>query len=253
MGAFFKAKWHKAGREKFRGLHGAQKLQYIWDYYKFPMAVCGVALYIILYSVYGKATHKDAVLYTALVNVTAGEELTEDLSSRFLEARQIDPAKNKLNLNSGLYLTDDEDNAYHEYTYASRMKILAAIDAKQMDVVIMNKEAFDAFSQKGYLCDLEKLLDGGAYSGLYQELKPYLVTNISILEDIDNANDLNLESSVGYQAKKEEYAMGLDLSGSPFFAKAGFGAPIYLGIVGNSPRMEVAVKYIQYLYQLSLL
>lgn len=36
---------------------------------------------------------------------------------------------------------DDELNAYHECTYASRMKILAAIEGKMMDVALMNQEA----------------------------------------------------------------------------------------------------------------
>ncbi len=235
-----------AEREKIHNLHGTQKLQYIWDYYKLPMAVCAIILYIIAYSVYGKITHKDVTLYTALVNVAAGDELTLDLGSRFLESEHIDPAKNELYLYSGLYLTDDEDNPYHEYTYASRIKILAAIDAEQMDVVLMNREAFDAFSQNGYLCDLDELLSE-ADPAFYQELKPYLIPNISILED--NAIDLYFDESVTYHAETEEYIMGLDLSASPLIAKAGFGEPVYLGVLANTPRKETAVSYLQYLFQ----
>lgn len=248
MGTSSIKKRQTAEREKLRNLHGAKKLQYIWDYYKFPMVVCGIILYIIAYSIYGKVTHKDIILYTALVNVTAGENLTEDLSSNFLESGQIDPVKNELYLHSGLYLTDDENNVYHEYTYASRMKILAAIDAEQMDVVLMNKEAFDAFSQNGYLCDLEKLLAEEAPE-LYQEIKPYLITNTSILED--NAIDLYFDNSITYHAETEDYVMGLDLSTSPLIAKAGFSEPVYLGVLSNSPRKTTAVSYIQYLYQFS--
>lgn len=233
-------------RKKLRELHGTQKLQYIWDYYKLPMALCGILLYIIAYTIYGKATHKDIVLYTALVNVNAGEDLTQDLSSRFLEAEQINPSENKLHLYSGLYLTDDESNAYHEYTYASRMKILAAIDAGQIDVVLMNQEAFDAFSQNGYLCDLEKLLSE-ENPELYEEIKGDLITNTSILED--NSIDLYFDDSIAYTAKTEEYVMGLELSGSPLISAAGFEEPVYLGILANSPRKEAAVTYLQYLYR----
>lgn len=142
--------------ENLRTLHGTKKLQYIWDYYKLPLVILGIFLYIIGYVVYGHITHKDTVLYTALVNVTAGEDLSNGLSSGFLDAHNINASDNKLELYTGLYLTTDETNEYHEYTYASRMKIQAAIDGELMDVVLMNKEAFDAFSQSGYLYNLEE-------------------------------------------------------------------------------------------------
>lgn len=246
MGIFDKKDRHTAEREKLRNLHGAKKLQYIWDYYKLPLLLCGIVLYVIAYSIYGKVSHKDVILYTALVNVAAGEDLTRELSSDYLEAAHISPAKNEVYLYSGLYLTDDETNANHEYTYASRMKILAAIDAEQIDVVLMNREAFDAFSQNGYLCDLEDLLSKED-PACYRELEPYLITNTSILED--NSIDLYFDDSVPYQAETEEYVMGLKLSECPLIEKAGFNEPVYLGILSNSPRKEEAVTYLEYLYQ----
>ena len=132
--------------ENLRTLHGRKKVQYIWDYYKLPLAVLCIVLYAAGYMLYGRITHKDTVLYTALVNVAAGEDLTQELTGDFLDYLNLNPSKNELELYTGLYLTDDETNQYHEYTYASRMKIQAAIDGELMDVVLMNREAFDAFS-----------------------------------------------------------------------------------------------------------
>ena len=144
--------------ENLRTLHGRKKVQYIWDYYKLPLAVLCIVLYAAGYMLYGRITHKDTVLYAALVNVAAGEDLTQELTGDFLDYLNLNPSKNELELYTGLYLTDDETNQYHEYTYASRMKIQAAIDGELMDVVLMNREAFDAFSQSGYLYDLKELL-----------------------------------------------------------------------------------------------
>ena len=149
-----------------------------------------------------------------------------------------------MQLYTGLYLTDDETNPYHEYTYASRMKILASIDGKQLDVVLMNKEAFDAFSQNGYLCDLEELLSSEDVD-LYNRLKPHLVTNTVILED--NSTDLQLDPSITYQAVTEEHPFGLDLSQTSMISDAGFSDIVYLGIIANSPRAEEAIDYVRYL------
>lgn len=222
-----------------------QKLQYIWDYYKLPIAIICIATYIVIYIIYGHYTHKDTTLYTALVNVTAGENLTDRLSNDFLQSQNIDTTKNTLNLYSNLYLTSDKDNIYHEYTYASRVKILATIDSEQLDIVIMNKEAFDAFAQNGYLCNLDRLL-AKEEPKLYEKLKPFLVKNISILED--NAMDLIFDDSLTYSAKTEKYSMGLDLSASPAIQEAGFGETIYLGVIKNTPRKDVVMEYIKYLF-----
>ena len=242
-------KYQSGVRPFMQNLRGKAKLQfflqYLWDYYKLPLAAAAIALYIALYAVYGRFTHKDTVLYAALVNVAVGETLTEELSSRFLTAQNLNTNANTFRLYSGLYLTDDENNIYHEYTYASRLKILASIDAEQLDVALMNKEAFDAFSQNGYLSNLDELL-AEEVPELHQQLAPYFVTNTVILED--NSEDLLLDDSADYHAETESYPMGMDLSASPMIQKGGFQETVYLGIIKNSPRIHTVFDYLEYLF-----
>lgn len=231
--------------ENLSTLRGWKKLQYIWDYYKFPLVVLCIFIYAICYIGYRKFTDKDVVLYTAVVNVVMGENLTEQLGNDFVDYLNLDPSENELCLYTGLYLTDDELNAYHEYTYASRMKILAGIEGKMLDVVLMNKEAFDAFAQNGYLCNLDELLSEKSPS-LYECLSDDLVNGMVILED--NSSDLLFDDSISYRAVTEEYPMGLVLSNSPFIRQAGFEDTVYLGILANSPRMDAAISYLEYLF-----
>lgn len=226
-------------------LHGRRKIAHILTYYKFPLAILCIFLYIIGYNIYGHLTHKDIVLYTALVNMVAGEDLTRQLGEDFTAYTGADLSKYETKLYTELYLTDDELNAWHEYTYASRMKILASIEGKTMDVVLMNREAFDAFSQNGYLYDLDGLLSENA-PDLYERLKPDLVGNIVILED--NADDLALDGSAAYAAVTEEALFGLDLSGSEVIRQAGFEDTVYLGVIANSPRVDTVMQYLRYLY-----
>ena len=72
-------------RKIFCQLHGREKLQYIWDYYKFPIFTVCILLYIAGYIIYGHFTHKDVLLSTAFVNVTPGDTLAEKLGSGFLD------------------------------------------------------------------------------------------------------------------------------------------------------------------------
>ena len=225
-------------------LHGKKKIQYIWDYYKLPIVICLIFLYIISYTIYGRFSQKETLLYTALVNVSASEQLTDELSLGFLDFLDVNSSKKELKLYTGLYLTDTPDSPNYEYTYASRIKTVASIDDEKLDVVLMNKEAFDAFSQNGYLCNIEELLLK-LDSETMAECKPYVAANTVILED--NADDIMLDRSLSYQAVTDEFPMGLLVSQKGLFKRAGFDGDVYLGVIKNSPRMDLAVEYIEYL------
>lgn len=240
-----KSRKEQASLKTLQSLHGKKKLQYIWDYFKLPLAVPGIILYVIIYISYRHFTYQEPVLYTALVNVNAGENLTRQLNEDFLDAMGINTSQNKLYLYSGLYLTDDENNAYHAYTYASRIKILAAIEGELLDVVLMDQESFDAFSQNGYLCNIDELLRAEAPS-FYKDIEPFIVTNTFIAED--NSFELQFDSTIPYRAVTEEYPMGLDISQTGFMKQAGFPETVYLGIIANSPRKDTALAYLLYLF-----
>lgn len=230
---------------RFKDLHGTAKIQYIWDYYKLPIVVSCISLYIVGYIIYGRMTHKDTLLYTALVNVNAGETLTEELSLNYLDYLHANPSKETIELYTNLYLTDDETNQYYEYTYASSTKIVASIDAERLDVVLMDKEAFDAFSQNGYLYNMEEFLIQQSPE-LYSILQSSLEKNIVILED--NALEAGLDLSVSYSAKTTEFPMAVNLSQSSIIKQAGFNDVVYLGILANTPRIDEVVSYLEYLF-----
>lgn len=231
-------------KEKFRQLKGTKKIQYLWDYYKLHFVVAGVILYILGYTAYGHFTQKEQVLYAAFINVAPSEALTETLSNGFLTAQGMDLNKKEFYLYSGLYLTTDEENPYHEYTYASRIKLIAAMDSETLDIALMDQEAFDAFSQNGYLYNMETFLSE-ADPELYRECKEMLRDNIEILED--NAEEAALDDSVEYAAETEEYPMALEVTQTALLKDAGFTEPVYLGIIKNMPREEAAAEYVRYL------
>lgn len=253
-------------REKWRSLTTpGQRIRYIWDYYKLPIVIACIAIYIPGYAAFRHLTHKDTILYTALINVAAGEELTEELSGGFPAslagkdnaagagdpagggrgAGKAGAADGQVRLYTGWYLTDDPSAEQYEYSYATRMKVLASIDGEQLDVVLMDKEAFDAFAQNGYLVNLETLLAEEAPE-LLTAFQPYLVENFEILED--NAQDVALDPSVEYHSVTDSYPMAIALDDAPLIAGAGFSGTVYFGILGNTPRKETAVAYLEYLF-----
>ena len=187
------------------------------------------------------------MLYTAFVNVAPGGQLTKQLSTDFLTWLKEDTSQKEVYLYEGLYLTDQESSPPNgQYAYASGIKILASIDNEQLDIVFMNREAFDIFSQNGYLCNLEELLSAENIT-VFDKIKPSLVTNTVILKD--NLEEIQADSSIMYEAVTKDYPMGLDLSSTELIKNAGFEDTVYLGIIANSPRTKTAAMYVTYLFE----
>ena len=229
-------------RSHWDEVHGLGKLRYLFDYYKLPLVLAGILLYVVIWSAWRSAHAQEIRLYVGLVNFAPSEELIRLLSDDYAQEADY-PEGNDIYLYRGLYLSADETSEYHAYSYATRMKILGAINAEQMDLVLMDREAFDAFSQNGYLADLAILLseqEGEA------DLTPMLAKNIFIEED--NSTDMLLGTADQYEAVTREGMYGLDLSrASALIEAAGFSGTVYLGIVENSPRKAEAVRYLRYL------
>lgn len=222
-------------RQAFRQMSPIGKLDYILTYYKVEVVVGLLALIVLCSVGYRQLTKKTPVLYEGFVNVEAGEELQERLTTDFLVDTGRSPRKQMIQLYQGLYLTDDPTSIAFQYVYASRLKVLASIESHQMDVMLMNREAYDTFSQSGYLLQLDEYFAGD----------PALTTNLVIYED--NAEAHSFDETIPYEAVTGEEANALDCSDMPFFKEAGFTEPLYLGIIANTNRLDCSLEYLEYL------
>ena len=202
----------KTDRDTLRSLHGRKKWEHIWAYYKLPIAIVLIVVYILGYAAYRHLTKKEDVLYLGLVNVAVGSDLTEQLTTDFAENQQL-TKKQQVDLLSGLLLTESE-NADEQYVYASEMKLLGAVSAQRLDVVLMDGSARDKLLADDYFLDLRTL--DASFGGL------------------DGLNDTGTI---------------LDISDTPLIEQAGFSGKVYLGVVQNAPHPERAAAYIRYLFQ----
>lgn len=221
-------------REGFRQLTPEKKLEHIWLYYKAPILLTILALGILVSGVYRAATKKDPVMYLACLNVSVGEDMEARLTEDYLTCRGLNPTRTEMRLYRDLYLSDDPAASDHEYAYASRMKLLATINSKQLDLVLMNREAYDLCSASGYLLDLTNLVDSA-----------YLTANQVILED--NAVEYNLNEAQEYIAVTQTQSNAVELTQLSAFQEAGFSGSVYIGIIANTPRLPECQDYLDYL------
>ena len=198
--------------ETLRSLHGRKKWEHIWAYYKLPIVIALIVVYIFGYAAYRHVTKKEDVLYLGLVNITAGSDLTEQLTTGFAEAQGL-TKKQQVDLLSGLLLSESE-RAEEQYVYASEMKLLGAVSAQRLDVVLMDESARDKLLADDYFLDLR-----------------------------------TLDASFGNSDGLDSNGTTLDISDVPCIAQAGFSGKVYLGVIQNAPHPERAAAYIRYLFQ----
>ena len=233
-----------ARREAFRKMSLRGKADYLFTYYKGPILFILVLFLILGYGIHRRLTTKEPVLYAALVNVTAGPDLSAGLGENYLTAEGHDPRREEVYFYRDLYLSENASPESHEYAYASRLKLMGAIQAEKLDVVIMNREAYDIFSWNGYLLDLEEYLQKEDPS-LHERLAPYLAENRLMLKD----NDIEVKLGTAQDRVTEEKTVrnGILAGSLPLFREAGLDGSLYLGIVANSPRDREALSWISYL------
>lgn len=227
----------------FRAMSLAGKIDHIYTYFKLPIIVGLALLFFVGSTIYRQLTKKDVLLYTGIVNLSVGEDLMEQLGSGFVTAVGGDPKRAEVYFYNGLYATNDPSAEDHEYWYASRLKMMAAIEAKQFDIVLMNREAYDVLSGNGYLLCLDGVFTDE--DALCEFIRPYLTANTVILED--NSTELALGEAHWYEAVTEEVVNGVDLSHFALIEQAGFTDPVYFGVIANCAHRWETRQYLEYL------
>lgn len=234
----------QAHREAFKRMSLAQKAEYIFAYYKLPLILTLIAVVFAGSVTHRLLTEKEAVLYVAYANVAVPDELDRQLTSEFLDAEGISPTRSEVYCYRDLYLTAEATTATHQYAYASKLKTLASVDAEELDIVLMNREAYDLLSRSGYLLDLKTGLHDTGLS-LPPELEALAVANEVVLED--NQIEVDLGEAETYEAVCETHTNALDVSTLAPFTAAHLDGTVYLGIIANTPRLERALAYFTYL------
>lgn len=231
-----------ANRAAFCSMGPRQKLEYVLAYYKLPLVLALIASIVLGTIVHDTLTHKTPVLYVAYANVAPRDELDTTLTIGFLEHRGADPRVHEVVAYHDLYLSDKASQPDHQYAYASRLKLMAAIDNGQLDIVLMNREAYDLLSASGYLLDLDKARQGN--EALLETLSPYLVSNTVIPSDAHTEAGEDSTRSI-------DSTNAVDVTTVPALSYSFGGEPLYLGIIANTSRKEVSLTYLAYVLELN--
>ena len=237
-----------ARRAAFQAMPPAKKAEHILSYYKWPILLVLIALFALGSTLHRQLTKKEPVLYLAMVNIAVGDEMEKHLTSDYLAAAGFNAKKQEVYLYRDLYISEDADTLNHEYAYASKMKLTGAINAKKMDLVLMNREAYDTLSRSGFLLELTSSVfeDDPA---LFEGLLPFISANDLVLSD--NVIEYQLGEAQTHEVKAMSVQNAIEVTALPLFAHAGFPDSVYLGVIANSERLPACLRFIDYLSSVS--
>ena len=233
-----------ANKAAFQSMSLRKKIDHIFTYFWWLILLVIIAIAVSGSVLHRHLTRKEPSIYLALVNVAVGSDLEESLTLSYIEASGEDPKHREVYLYRDLYISEDADTVNHQYAYASRVKLMGAIQAEQLDAVVMNREAYDLLSASGYLSDISALLAQND-PGLSDILGQYITGNTVVISD--NAIEWELKEADTHEVVTETVRNGVILTGFPLFRDAGFEGDLYFGIIANSTRVGEALSYIRYL------
>lgn len=210
-------------KEKLSKMTVKEKIDYIWEYYKYWIIGIAASLFLIYGIVDAQIENsKPTYLYVTMVNsnmVSSGETTLMD---DFAEFAQIDQTKTKLNLDTSIQMKADMSD---EYSMNSSAKMFAQFAAKTIDATIMNKDMIDFFVDKDAFADLKTILP----TDFYEKHKDRFIT--------------------GTDSEGNPFICAMDISDSKIFQETNsYAETPYYSIIVNTQNQENSIQFLEYLY-----
>lgn len=210
-------------REKFKNLSLKGKAGYIWDYYKAVIGGVLAAILVILVCVHTiKGSGKEVVLAAALINAEKinGSEV-KDMQNDFSSFCGLDEEQESLSFDD-TYIINLENG--DQVTVACQTKLLAAIQAETLDVVLMPEDIY------------ENYVASGAFKRLDEVLGEELLDEARELLYMDRA-----------EGDTEDYVYALKISDNEKLKSIYGDRDVYLAAAVSAGHMEKIEAFVKYL------
>lgn len=184
-------------KKKLSRLSFGEKLQYIFDYYKFW--ILGVVVLVgLVWSVGTTILHNKPTGFYAMLLNAGGQDLSgqadEDAGAAFAEAAGLDDEKQKIIVDTSATFNPNDQS---QFSMAQNAKIGALYQSHEIDVMVADPGVFTYYALNGSFVDLRDVLDAetlAAYEAAGQVY--YIDQHLQELLDQTDYGDLE-EMSLG--------------------------------------------------------
>jgi len=147
----------RADKQTLAGLSKSAKRQFVWDYYKIPIAATVVIVIILVLAVISTAGQQKTAMYAVFVNTDITDTQPDSaVLDALLEQGGVDMTRRKVDVTADLYLGQEHNAMYDGQT----IQVLAALfGISGLDVFAADKEVFDRYAAQDAFADLAILVD----------------------------------------------------------------------------------------------
>ncbi len=187
----------KKEKKKLSRLSFGEKLQYIFDYYKFW--ILGVVVLVgLVWSVGSTILHNKPTGFYAMLLNAGGQDLSgeadEAAGEAFAEAAGLDDTKQKILVDTSATFNPNDQS---QFSMAQNAKIAALYQSHEIDVMVADPGIFTYYALNGSFVDLRDVLDDETLAGYEASGQVYYIDqHVQELLDQTDYGDLE-EMSLG--------------------------------------------------------
>ena len=250
-------------QKKMKDMTFKEKLSYFWYYYKVHVLVTIVVVAFLGNWIYEVATAKDFNFYGIMLNSSYLD--SEPLEASFAEYAQLDTENYECYIDTLSTLSYSQQS---EYDFSTFNKLVALVQTKDLDIMVLDGQVCYNFSTNGMVADLRTILteeDLAAYEGnIYyidyakvREAEEADDTDTEILAEYEKRNSATPEEAAA-EAESHRYPetmaepvpVGIFIADSPFVQKTGCYSklvPIFT-FSSTGQRAETGKQYLEFIW-----
>lgn len=225
---------------KMKGMDRKTAFQYFWDYYKWPVIII-IAVIIAAISVAHSVilNSRPWIIEVSIYNnVVEDDSSLDTLAEQFAEYEGLNLDDYQILISADSYYDPD---TMSEEQMASVTKFMAQVSAQELDIVGGDRTFLDSYAygqeDSVYFMDLEEVLPEAVFSRLNADGRIYW----SKYTDEDG----NVTG---------EYAAAINIENSKLTTVGGLEVtPSYIGIIPNTQRLDTAIDFIIWNFDLQSL
>lgn len=204
----------------FKTLSTKSKVNYIWDYYRWPIIIAIAVIAFAVSIIHHYATYREPLLNVIMINCNDTTSADASGFDEFLENFGYDPAAQPVSLSSSLRFSEGE----YSTSFNDRQVLTMMIGAGGQDLFFGTGEMFLNFADQGALMDLSTVLPA---------------------ELLERYRDNLLYSTAG--GTVDAYPCAVELTGNEWLTKNNYYDTCYFGIFYQTKQPEVTAQFAEFL------
>lgn len=239
----------KEEREALKHGTPKQKLQYFWDYYKWPTAIGLFVLLLVFLFVKDIVTNRKIEFFACMLNGAQIDSMSEEtpVETTFSEILGLDAKKQRVYFDTSIQIGQSTST-----DYVNIQKLMVYMSSSEIDVMISDIDSMIQYMYQNGFADLNEVLRPDQIEKykdnfLYMDMAYYRVLQEESIAE-STVSDPQYPDPTKPELMEEPVAVGFYPVGStPLDQDFVFGKQYLISIMKNTEHMDYCLRFVDFL------